>query len=65
MKIKKAFGFDPGASRDVGILFLEEISKTLDNGSCPGYHNAVVIIGDENETDRNDGGQLNSALHHR
>ena len=38
----KAFGFDQGASRDVGVLFLPEISKTLANGSCPGHHNGVV-----------------------
>lgn len=43
-----------GATRDVGILFLEECSKTLTNGSCPGHHNHVVIIevdADENEKD--------------
>lgn len=38
----KAFGFDQGASRDVGVLFLPETSKTLSNGSCPGHHNGVV-----------------------
>lgn len=36
------YGFDPGASRDVGVLFLPETSKTLSNGSCPGHHNGVV-----------------------
>ena len=41
MKVK-AFGFDQGATRDVGELFLQEVSKTLTNGSCPGHHNAVV-----------------------
>ena len=41
MKVK-AFGFDQGASRDVGVLFLPETSKTLSNGSCPGHHNGVV-----------------------
>lgn len=41
MKVK-AFGFDQGASRDVGILFIPEVSKTLSNGSCPGHHNGVV-----------------------
>lgn len=63
MKVK-AFGFDQGATRDVGVLFLPEVSKTLANGSCPGHHNGVVqalkgfwtIDGSirENETDRND-----------
>lgn len=38
-----AYGFDQGATRDVGKLFLEEQSKTLTNGSCPGHHNGVVI----------------------
>lgn len=37
------FGFDPGASRDVGVLFLEEVSKTISNGTCPGHHNGVVL----------------------
>lgn len=43
------FGFDQGASRDVGILFLTELSKTLANGTCPGHHNAVVIINEERD----------------
>ena len=44
-----AYGFDPGASRDVGELFLEETSKTLSNGTCPGHHNGVVVAnGDTN-----------------
>jgi DNA (cytosine-5)-methyltransferase 1 len=38
-----AYGFDQGATRDVGVLFLEEQSKTLANGTCPGHHNGVVI----------------------
>lgn len=38
-----SYGIDPGASRDVGDLFIEEQSKTLTNGSCPGHHNGVVI----------------------
>ena len=38
-----AYGFDQGATRDVGKLFLEEQSKTLTNGSCPGHHNGVCI----------------------
>ena len=37
-----AYGFDPGASRDVGVLWLEEQSKTITNGTCPGHHNGVV-----------------------
>ena len=40
------FGFDPGASRDVGVLFIEECGKTLTNGTCPGHHNGVVIAFD-------------------
>lgn len=38
----KAFGFDQGATRDVGVLFLPELAKTLANGSCPGHHNGIV-----------------------
>ena len=38
-----AYGFDPGASRDVGTLFIEECGKTLTNGTCPGHHDGVVI----------------------
>ena len=41
--VSKAYGFDQGATRDVGRLFLEEQSKTLTNGSCPGHHNGVCI----------------------
>lgn len=40
----KAFGFDQGASRDVGDLFLPEVAKTLSNGTCPGHHNGVCIV---------------------
>ena len=29
------YSFDPGASRDVGALFIEECGKTLTNGTCP------------------------------
>ena len=38
-----AYGFDQGATRDVGKLWLEEQSKTLTNGTCPGHHNGVVV----------------------
>ena len=38
-----AYSFDPGASRDVGALFIEECAKTLTNGTCPGHHDGVVI----------------------
>lgn len=41
---RKAYGFDPGTARDVGELFIYEASKTITNGTCPGWHNAVVII---------------------
>lgn len=43
MKVIRSFGFDPGTARDVGELFLLETAKTLVNGSCPGYHNAIVV----------------------
>lgn len=39
-----AYGIDQGATRDVGDLFIEEQSKTLANGTCPGHHNGVVIV---------------------
>jgi DNA (cytosine-5)-methyltransferase 1 len=38
------YGIDQGATRDVGDLFIEEQSKTLTNGTCPGHHNGVVIV---------------------
>ena len=38
-----AYSFDPGASRDVGVLFIEECNKTLTNGTCPGHHDGVVV----------------------
>ena len=41
--VSKAYGFDQGATRDVGRLFLEEQSKTITNGTCPGHHNGVVV----------------------
>jgi DNA (cytosine-5)-methyltransferase 1 len=42
-----AYSFDPGASRDVGVLFIEECGKTLTNGTCPGHHDGVVIREEE------------------
>ena len=44
-----AYGFDPGASRDVGTLFIEECGKTLTNGTCPGHHDGVVIATNSTE----------------
>ena len=44
VRVATSFGFDPGASRDVGELFIEEVSKTLSNGTCPGHHNGVVRV---------------------
>jgi DNA (cytosine-5)-methyltransferase 1 len=41
-----AYGFDPGASRDVGDLFIPETAKTLAPGTCPGHHDGVVIAFD-------------------
>lgn len=38
------YGFDPTAGRDVGILFLKEISKAITNGTCPSHKNGVVIV---------------------
>ena len=38
-----AWGFDQGASRDIGDAFYQECSKTLANGTCAGHHNAVVV----------------------
>ena len=45
-----AYGFDHGASRDVGDLWFEEQSKTLTNGTCPGHHNGVVTYWDGGQT---------------
>lgn len=39
-----AYGIDQGATRDVGKLFLEETSKTVANGTCPGHHQGVVLV---------------------
>ena len=44
-----AYSFDPGASRDVGVLFIEECGKTLTNGTCPGHHDGVVIATKQDE----------------
>ena len=55
MKIK-TFGFDPGTARDIGELFLPETSKTLTNGTCPGWHNAILISQDLGEKDENNNG---------
>ena len=40
-----AYGFDQGAARDVGALFLKECAKTITNGTAPGHHNGVLIDG--------------------
>lgn len=52
-----AYGFDGGVARDIGLLFLKECSKTLVNGSCPGHHNHVVIVW-ENEEYNDDGKEV-------
>ena len=44
-----AYSFDPSASRDVGVLFIEECGKTLTNGTCPGHHDGVVIATKQDE----------------
>ena len=44
-----AYSFDPGASRDVGVLFIEECGKTLTNGTCPGHHDGVVVATKQTE----------------
>ena len=38
------YSFDPGASRDVGVLFIEECAKPLTIGTCPGHHDGVVVM---------------------
>ena len=61
----KAYGFDQGATRDVGSLFLEEQSKTLTNGSCPGHHNGVVVAVDcRNALESDVNGALQSNMAH-
>ena len=47
-----SYSFDPGASRDVGVLFIEECAKTLTNGTCPGHHDGVVIANEPIAIDR-------------
>ena len=36
------YGFDPGATRDAGAQCFAEVSKTVNNGTCPGHHTGVV-----------------------
>ena len=36
------YGFDPGATRDAGAQCFAEVSKTVNNGTCPGYHAGVL-----------------------
>ncbi len=59
-----SYSFDPGASRDVGVLFIEECAKTLTNGTCPGHHDGVVIVNDPIAIDRAAFNQGENALYH-
>ena len=59
-----AYSFDPGASRDVGALFIEECAKTLTNGTCPGHHDGVVIANEPIAIDRAAFNQGENALYH-
>lgn len=45
-----AYGFDPGATRDAGALFIEDKAKTLAPGSCPGWHDGVVSALDDSKS---------------
>lgn len=38
------YGFDPGATRDAGAQCFAEVSKTVNNGTCPGHHTGVVEL---------------------
>ena len=58
-----AYSFDPGASRDVGVLFIEECGKTLTNGTCPGHHDGVVIVNEPIALDRASFNQGENALY--
>ena len=58
-----AYSFDPGASRDVGVLFIEECAKTLTNGTCPGHHDGVVIANKPIAIDRATFNQGENALY--
>ena len=58
-----AYSFDPGASRDVGVLFIEECAKTLTNGTCPGHHDGVVISNEPIAIDRAAFNQGENALY--
>ena len=57
------YSFDPGASRDVGALFIEECAKTLTNGTCPGHHDGVVIAENPIAIDRAAFNQGENALY--
>ena len=56
------YGFDQGATRDVGALFLDGVSKTLANGSCPGHHNGVVIALDRSAYNQGKNAQFNIGI---
>ena len=58
-----AYSFDPGASRDVGVLFIEECAKTLTNGTCPGHHDGVVLATNPIAIDRATFNQGENALY--
>ena len=58
-----SYSFDPGASRDVGALFIEECAKTLTNGTCPGHHDGVVIAHEPIAIDRAAFNQGENALY--
>lgn len=63
--VSKSYGFDQGASRDVGSLFIEEQSKALTNGTCPGHHNGVVVAVDARNCLENEvNGALQSNMAH-
>ena len=64
MKLIKTYGFDPGTARDIGELFLPEASKTLTNGTCPGWHNAILEIKqrEQNMLQNWDGTQVSPTL---
>ncbi len=52
----KVYWFDPGADRYLGIM-LEDVANALTNGSCPGWHFAVVYeIDDDEDPLRKSGG---------
>ncbi len=43
------YSFDPGADRYLGVVF-KDVAKTLAQGTAPGFHDAVVICEEKDDS---------------